>query len=535
MSKEDEPKPSDQARKKQPPKAGSSHGGKASDDFTAHLSELVTILRASNLPAAAERQERLEVKLNELIQSSEDRSKSESERAEREEKRYSRLEQAHNELAAQLKQITAVLPRIESIHTSFADVSSGVQALNTNAQAISSEIADLKTHAEGTQLSLTGLYESVSEVSAGVKTVDSAISAVLDKAQVLHEEVTSGQVVAGQQLELFSQKQALVVDGISGLSKVMETLATRDDISVAVEHSGIKTRRTIKAVGVVAHKEGKKALAEQTKRHSKIVTRTAKAVLMNVDKYGKMVVQKVIDDMSSSTKELTTSTKEFTSAVTKSTEEIQESKSVLRAGSNAIVKAQNGLLEIGPFAENQISASMNHVVTTVAPQITNHIKGLIESSGLNKLQALANQLGILLDETDQNIDSIRKVGEQVVASNNHNAASNSNLVKELEVLKASAEALESRLDSDKIVESSRKIELYSKVFTSSIEAYKGAFDRVFEDLTKVLVDRFSGQVDDIISQSKMSEHEKEELGRVIAEITSNMIMTQVYDDSRKDA
>ena len=65
------------------PKAGSSSKDKPSDDFTAHLSELVTMLRAANLPAAAERQEQLEVKLNALIKASEDRSKIESERAER--------------------------------------------------------------------------------------------------------------------------------------------------------------------------------------------------------------------------------------------------------------------------------------------------------------------------------------------------------------------------------------------------------------------------------------------------------------------
>ena len=75
MSIEDEPKPSDQARKKQPPKADSPSKNKASDEFSAHLSELVTMLRAANLPAAAERQEQLEVKLNALIKASEDRSK----------------------------------------------------------------------------------------------------------------------------------------------------------------------------------------------------------------------------------------------------------------------------------------------------------------------------------------------------------------------------------------------------------------------------------------------------------------------------
>ncbi|MEQ5024865.1 hypothetical protein, partial [Klebsiella pneumoniae] len=181
MSIEDEPKPSDQARKKQPPKADSPSKNKASDEFSAHLSELVTMLRAANLPAAAERQEQLEVKLNALIQASEDRSKIESERAEREEKRYSKLENAHNELAAQLTKITAILPRIESIHASFADFSDGVQALNTSAQAISSDVAELVTHAESTQLSLAGLFESVSEVSISVKAADTSISAVLDK------------------------------------------------------------------------------------------------------------------------------------------------------------------------------------------------------------------------------------------------------------------------------------------------------------------------------------------------------------------
>ena len=67
---------------------------------------------------------------------------------------------------------------------------------------------------------------------------------------------------------------------------------------------------------------------------------------------------------------------------------------------------------------------MNLVVTTVAPQVTNMFKALIESSGLNSFHTVSNQIELMIDETGQHIESIRRVGELVVASNNNSAASN---------------------------------------------------------------------------------------------------------------
>ena len=481
------------------------------------------MLRAANLPAAAERQEQLEVKLNALIKASEDRSKIESERAEREEKRYSKLEKAHNDLAVQLTQITAVLPRIESIHASFADFSKGVQTLNTSAEAISSDVAELKNHADATQLSLTGLFESVSEASASVRAVDSAVAAVLDKTQVVHDLVTNGQADMSKQLDLFGHDQSLIADGITSLSKAIEPLATRQDVTAAVESSSIRTRRRIKAVSVLAHRGGDRILEAQ-KTHSRIILKTTKAV----DPFVKQIAQRVIQELSASTKDLT-------AIVAESASEIQDSKATLRAGSDAIVKAQRGLLEIGPFAENQITASMNLVVTTIAPQVTNMFKALIESSGLNSFQAVSNQIELMIDETGQHIESIRRVGELVVASNNNTAASNVDLLKEMDGFKAVANALESRLAGEEVVEAAGKVERASKVFTRNLEDYKGALENVFANLTNVLVNRLGGELDELMSRGRMSEQERDHLANTIAEVAGNLIMSQIFEDARKDA
>ncbi|MEQ5024886.1 hypothetical protein, partial [Klebsiella pneumoniae] len=228
------------------------------------------------------------------------------------------------------------------------------------------------------------------------------------------------------------------------------------------------------------------------------------------------------------------SSKELTAAVTQSASEIQESKATLRAGSDAIVKAQRGLLEIGPFAENQITSSMNLVVTTIAPQVSNMFKALIDSTDLKAFPALMNQAELLLEETEQNIASIRTIGEQVVASNNHSAASNRDLLNQLLAVQDVAGSLESRLGGGDLLEVSGKIEQLSKGFTRNLEAYKGSVENVFANLTNVLVNRLGGELEAFIAQSRISEHELRKMGDIVGELVRNELMTALFEDARKD-
>jgi hypothetical protein len=522
MSIEDEAKPSDRSRKKQPPKAKASSEIKPSAELETQLTELVSMLRGANLPAVFEKQSKLETKIESLVKAAEEQTKADKLRAEHDEKRFKKLQEDHLELIGHVKKITGIVPRIEEFSTSFAEISGGVKAIDSRVHSLSEGVVELKTFAEGQQMNLFTLIESAAESKSSISAIGAGIEGIAEKTAEIEEKLTNGYMSINQQLDLFAASQQAITATLDDLKLAVEPLATRQDVSLTVENSRRKTRRTIKAIAALGHKEGEKAMTAQRKHHVAITRQSLKAV----DKFVKATAQRLTKE----TVELTDATKELTASVAESTTEIQESKATLKDGARVIVNAQRALLEIGPFVENQIMSSMNLVVTTVAPQLSNSIKSLIDSADLKSIPALANQFELLLDETGKNIEEIRNVGDLVRSSNNNAATTNRDLMNQMGSMKSVADELMSRLSGEDLLQVSGKIELLSKNFTRNLEDYKVNVTSLFSNLTNIMVNQLTGDLAKLLNQNKLSQEEL----LMMAEVITNQITLALIEDHRKD-
>lgn len=527
MSIEDEAKPSDRSRKKQPPKAKASSEIKPSAELETQLTELVSMLRGANLPAVFEKQSKLETKIESLVKAAEEQTKADKLRAEHDEKRFKKLQEDHLELIGHVKKITGIVPRIEEFSTSFAEISGGVKAIDSRVHSLSEGVVELKTFAEGQQMNLFTLIESAAESKSSISAIGAGIDGIAEKTAEIEEKLTNGYAAINQQLELFAESQQSMITTLDGLKVAVEPLATRQDVSLTVENSRRKTRRTIKALGTLGHREGQKGLSTIQKNLISI----ARQMLKASGNYSKALVDKSAKE----TVRLTDATKELTASVAESTAEIQESKAILKAGSGAIVKAQRDLLEIGPFIENQVMSSMNLVVTTVAPQVSNLFKSLIDSSDLKAFltttPVLVNQFELLLDETGKSIEEIRSVGDLVRSSNNNAAITNRDLMNQMGDMRSVADELISRLSGEELLSVSTKIQGLSKSFTHELEIYKGSLEGLFSKLTNVLANRLGGELEAFVAKNRITQ---EELS-TIAEVISNHLLVAVFEDARKDA
>jgi hypothetical protein len=523
MSIEDEAKPSERPRKKQPPKAKTPSEIKHSAELETQLTELVSMLRGANLPAVFDNQSKLETKIEALVKAAEEQTKAEKLRAEHDEKRFKKLHEDHQELIGHVKKIVAIVPRFEEFSTSFAEISGGVKAIDSNVHSLSEGVGKLKSFAEGHERNLFTLIESAAESKTSITAIGAGIEGIADKTAEIEEKLTSGHAAINQQLELFAENQQAITASLDGLKLAIEPLATRQDVALTVEASRRKTRRTIKTIAALGHKEGEKALTTVRKNQVSI----ARQVLKASGNYSKALVDKSAKE----TVGLTDATKALTASVAESTVEIQESKAILKDGTRVIVNAQRALLEIGPFVENQIVSSMNLVVTTVAPQLSTSIKSLIDTSDLKSIPALAEQFKIMLEQTDENIDSIRNVGEMVVSSNNYAATTNRDLLNQLGDMRTVTEALTNRLSGKELLDVSKKIEGLSKGFAHELEIYKGSIEGVFSKLTNVVANRLGGELEAFVAKNKITQ---EELS-TIAEVISNHLLVAVFEDARKDA
>lgn len=531
MSIEDEAKPSDRPRKKQPPKAKTPSEIKHSPELETQLTELVSMLRGANLPAVFDNQSKLETKIEALVKAAEEQTKAEKLRAEHDEKRFKKLQEDHLELIGHVKKIAGIVPRIEEFSTSFTEISGGVRAIDSRLDSLSDGVVELKTFAEGQQMNLFTLIESAAETQTSLTAIGAGVESIADKTAEVEEKLTSGHAAINQQLELFAENQQAITATLDSLKLAVEPLATRQDVALTVEASRRKTRRTIKAIAALGYKEGEKAMTAQRKHHVAVIRKFGESV----DKFVKATAQRLAKE----TVELTDSTKALTASVAESTTEIQEAKGILKAGSGAIVKAQRDLLEIGPFVENQIMSSMNLVVTTVAPQVSNLFKSLIDSSDLKAFltttPVVVNQLELLMEDAGKHIEEIRNVGDLVRSSNNNAAITNRDLMNQLGDMRTVTEALTNRLSGKEILDVSKKIEGLSKSFAHELEIYKGSIEGVFSKLTNVVVNRLGGELEAFVAKNKITEEERSTMALAMAEIIENRLLVALFEDARKDA
>lgn len=527
MSIEDEAKPSDRSRKKQPPKAKASSEIKPSAELETQLTELVSMLRGANLPAVFEKQSKLETKIEALVKAAEEQTKADKLRAEHDEKRFKKLQEDHLELIGHVKKITGIVPRIEEFSTSFAEISGGVKAIDSRVHSLSEGVVELKTFAEGQQLNLFTLIQSTAGTMTSLTAIGAGIDGIAEKTAEIEEKLTSGHSAINQQLELFAESQQSITTTLNGLKLAVEPLATRQDVALTVEASRLKTRRNMKTFAALGHKEVEKAMTAQRKHHVAVTRKFGESV----DKFVKATAQRLTKE----TVELTDATKELTASVAESTVEIQESKAILKAGSGAIVNAQRALLEIGPFVENTIMSSMNLVVTTVAPQVSNLFKSLIDSSDLKAFltttPVLVNQLELLMEDAGKHIEEIRNVGDLVRSSNNNAAITNRDLMNQLGDMRTVTEALTNRLSGKEILDVSKKIEGLSKSFAHELEIYKGSIEGVFSKLTNVLANRLGGELEAFVAKNKITQEEL----YTMAEVMGNQLLVAFFEDARKDA
>ena len=527
MSIEDEAKPSDRPRKKQPPKAKTPSEIKHSPELETQLTELVSMLRGANLPAVFDNQSKLETKIEALVKAAEEQTKAEKLRAEHDEKRFKKLQEDHLELIGHVKKIAGIVPRIEEFSSSFAEISGGVKTIDSRLDSLSDGVVELKTFAEGQQMNLFTMIESAAETKASLTAIGAGLEGIADKTVEIEEKLTSGHAAINQQLELFAENQQAITASLDGLRLAVEPLATRQDVALTVEASRRKTRRTIKTLATLGHREGQKGLSTIQKNLISI----ARQVLKASGNYSKALVDKSAKE----TVGLTDATKALTASVAESTAEIQESKAILKAGSGAIVNAQRALLDIGPFAQDQITSSMNMVVTTVAPQVSNLFRSLIDTSDLKSIPAFVEQFKILHEQVEESIDSLRNVEETVVSSNNYAANSNRDLLSQMENMRSLTDELIDLLSGEKLLAASTQMHGLSESFNHELERYKGSIEGVFSNLTNVLVKRFAGQLETLVDNSKITQEELSTMGSALAEAVTNNVLAALFEDARKDA
>ena len=529
MSKEDEAKPSARGRRKQPPVVNPSSEIKGSAEIGNQLSELITMLRDANLPAVSDRQSKLESQIETVLKAAEERSKAEKLRAENDEKRFKKLHEDNQKLIDNVKLIVGIIPKITEFDASFAGISGGVEAIDKRLNSLSEGVVELNGSFASQQMSFSGLLDSVTGITSSLVAIDAGIQGFSEKTAALEDKLISGHSAMMSQLDLFADTQKSISENLGDLKLAVEPLATRHDVALTVEQSRLKTRRTIKTIAALGQKEGEKAvatvlgqLAKDSKHHDKVLFKALK----NVEVFVKANVAKI----SKESAELTGSTKELTASVAEAITEIQESKAILKAGSGAIVNAQRALLEIGPFVENQIMSSMNLVVTSVAPQVSNLFKTLIDSSDLKAIPALANQFELMLDEAGQNIESIRNFGEMIVSSNNNAANTNRDLMNQMGGIRTVADALANRLSGEELVAVSGKIERLSKSFASDLEDYKDNVGKLFSNLSNVLANRLGGELEAFVAKNKITQEEL----YTIAEVIGNQLYIALFEDSQKN-
>lgn len=519
MSIEDEKKPSDRPRKKQPPKPKPASEIKGSGDLEGQVSELVTMLRGLNFPAIIAQHE----DLSSRIEAAEERSKQAELRAEQAETKAIELKELSDRLWTNFSVV-------ETYQGSFKSIEENLGSLTKSVHSVSEELKNLTTgladQTAGHQLVLDGFNSEIARNAEQNRLTAEALTGIAasqaETASKVSDLVGHGKEVSKQLPLLLERVESLDVV-LKQVDEAIKPLATRGDIHDLSEATRLRQRRTIRAALALGRSGVEKALT--TVRKNQItITRQA---LKNAARFTNETVKAAVKDTRETSEALL-------GAVEGAASEIVDAKTTLRFGADSIVKAQRQLVEIGAFAENQIASSMNLVVAQTEPRIRQLFEQLADSADLKAIPALANQFELMLDAVDEQNQKLVAIGENTISSNNAMAVANRDLGNRIGEIMGVTEQLHARLSDETLEKVAKKIEAIAKGINQEFDQYKGGMTGLFTNLTGVLVNRLAGELDAFVKSNRISEVEIFAIANEISELVATRVLSAVLEDARND-
>lgn len=519
MSLEDEKKPSDRPRKKQPPKPKPASEIKGSGDLEGQVSELVTMLRGLNFPAIIAQHE----DLSSRIEAAEERSKQAELRAEQAETKAIELKELSDRLWTNFSVVETYQGSFKAIEENLGTLTKSVYSVSVELNNLTTGLAD---QTAGHQLVLDGFNSEIARNAEQnrltAKALNDIAASQVETASKVSELVSHGQEVSKQLPLLLERVKSLDVV-LKQVDEAIKPLATRADIHDLSETTRLRQRRTIRAALALGRSGVEKALT--TVRKNQItITRQA---LKNAARFTNETVKAAVKDTRETSEALL-------GAVEGAASEIVDAKTTLRFGADSIVKAQRQLVEIGTFAENQIVSSMNLVVAQTEPRIRQLFDQLADSADLKSIPALANQFGLLLDEAEVQTKTLVAIGEDTISSNNAMAMANRDLGNRIGDSMGVIEQLHARLSDETLEKVAKKIGVIANGINEDFEKYRGSMTGLFTELTHVLVNRLGGELDAFVKSNRISEAEISAIGTEISELVVNRVLSAVLEDARND-